>query len=161
MKTAHHSKTIPEIAGSRIAILQSKWYREHTDRMVERCIALLLQAKAAKPEVHILPGSLELPIGAKTLALKTPGYEALICFGAVLKGETYHFELVMNECIRGLGSTALKHDIPIISEVLPCTTLDQLIKRSGPDEFNKGIEAAIAAAEIVAWRRLQRTEDKK
>lgn len=156
MKTAHNQKNMPQIPGARIAILQSKWYREHTDKMVERCTELLLQAGAQRPEVHIMPGSLELPIGAKTLARKKPGYEALICFGAVLKGETYHFEMVMNECIRGLGSTSLEEDIPILVEVLPCTALEQLIKRCGPDEFNKGIEAAVAAAEIVAWRRAQK-----
>jgi len=155
MKTAHNTKGIPSIPGARIAILQSKWYREYTDRMVERCVDLLVKAGAGKPEVHIMPGSLEIPIGCKTLAQKKPGYDALICIGAVLKGETYHFEMVMNECIRGIGSTSLEHNIPIIVEVLPCTSMEQLIKRSGPDEFNKGIEAATAAAEIIAWRRTQ------
>ena len=156
MKVAHNQKNLPAIPGARVAILQSKWYREHTDRMVEYCLDVLAQAGAPKPEVHVLPGSLELPIAAKTLAREKPGYEALICFGAVMKGETYHFEMVMNECIRGLGSTALECDVPIIVEVLPCTTMEQLIKRTGPDEFNKGIEAAVAAAEIIAWRRSRR-----
>ena len=157
MKTSHTAKNIPNINGAKIAVLQSKWYREYTDKMVERCIDLLIKAGAPRPEVHIIPGSLELPIAAQTLAAdKARGFEALICFGAILKGETYHFEMVMNECIRGLGSTALAHDIPILVEVLPCTSVEQLIKRSGPDEFNKGIEAAVAAAEIVAWRRAQK-----
>ncbi len=154
MKSAHSSKNLPVINGARVAILQSKWYREYTDRMVERCVELLLKAEAARPEVHIIPGSLELPIAAQSLLKRNNhGLEALVCFGAILKGETYHFEMVVNECIRGLGSTALNFNTPIIVEVLPCTNIEQLAKRSGSDEFNKGIEAALALAEIVSWRR--------
>ena len=154
MKIAQTLKNLPSISGARIAILQSKWYREHTDKMVSHCIDVLQKAQAHSPEVHILPGSLELPIAAKTLAQKKdPRFDALICFGAIIKGDTYHFEMVLNECSSGLSRVSLDYDIPILVEVLPCTTLEQLIKRSGNDEFNKGIEAAVAAIEIIDWRR--------
>lgn len=161
MKHSHSASKIPSIDGARIAILQSKWYTEYTDRIVERCSELLVKAKASKPEVHIIPGSLELPIAAKTLAMLQPSrtFEAIICVGAVLKGETYHFEMVVDECVRGLGAVSRQYDIPILVEVLPCTSIDQLIRRTGADEFNKGIEAACAAAEIIAWRRSMRAGD--
>ena len=156
MKAAHNLKNIPPIPGARVAILQSKWYREYTDKMIERCIDVLGKAECPRPQVHILPGSLELPIAAKTLAQRAGAeFEALICFGAIIKGETYHFEMVVNECISGLGRVSLDYDIPIIIEVLPCTNIEQLARRSGNDDFNKGIEAALAAAEIVSWRRGQ------
>lgn len=156
MKTSHNQKSLPAIPGARVAILQSKWYREYTDKMVERCIEVLSKAECPRPEVHILPGSLELPIAAKTLAEKKDSKpDAIVCFGAIIKGDTYHFEMVLNECSRGLGQVSLDCNIPIIVEVVPCTNIEQLIKRSGNDDFNKGIEAAIATAEIIAWRRGQ------
>jgi 6,7-dimethyl-8-ribityllumazine synthase len=147
---------IPAIPGARIAILQAKWYRAHVDRMVAMCRGLLNKAGAAEPEHHILPGSLELPLAAQALvrarAVSAP-LDAVICFGAIMKGDTYHFEMISNECIRGLGEVMLSEGVPIIVEVIPVTNVEQLAARSGDDRFNKGIEAALAAAEIIEWRR--------
>jgi 6,7-dimethyl-8-ribityllumazine synthase len=70
-----------------------------------------------------------------------------------MKGDTYHFEMISNECIRGLGEVMLSENVPIIVEVIPVTNLEQLVARSRDDRFNKGIEAALAAAEIIEWRR--------
>ncbi len=154
MKTAHDPKSIPSIPGARITVLQSKWHKEYTDKMIVQFIDKLQPSGALAPEVIQIPGSLELPITAKTIATrKDRRPEAIVCFGAIIKGDTFHFEWVMNECARGLTLVALEHDIPIVTEVVPCTHIDQLIKRSGNDEFNKGIEAALATAEIVAFRR--------
>jgi 6,7-dimethyl-8-ribityllumazine synthase len=153
---------IPQIPGARIAILQAKWYREHVDNMVKKCEEILAMAGCEKPEHHILPGSLELPLAAQTLIRsgvnqKKP-YDAVICFGAIMKGETYHFEMIMDECIRGLGQVMLAENTPIIVEVIPVTKLEQLIARSQNDAFNKGVEAALAAAEIVTWRKKIQTK---
>lgn len=148
--------SIPQIPGARVAILQAKWYREHIDKMVERCVTILTEAGCPTPEHHILPGSLELPLAAQALIRSAPQdkpYDAIICFGAIMKGETYHFEMIMNECIRGLGQVMLSENVPIIVEVIPVTKLEQLIARSQDDDFNKGVEAALATAEIIAWRR--------
>jgi len=146
--------SIPAIPGARIAILQAKWYREHIDKMVDKCIELLAVAKCAPPDRHILPGSLELPLAAQALLRSSKDtYEAVICFGAIMKGETYHFEMIMDECIRGLGQVMLSEGVPIVVEVIPVTSVEQLVARSKDDAFNKGVEAALAAAEIVHWRR--------
>lgn len=156
MQVTLDPKSIPQIPGARIAILQSKWYREHIDKMVARCVELLTNAGCPQPEYHLLPGSLELPLAAQTLirnAKQKRPYDAIICFGAIMKGETYHFEMIMNECIRGLGQVMLSEGVPIIVEVIPITAIEQLIARSQNDGFNKGIEAALAAAEIITWRR--------
>lgn len=156
MKIEHGTHDIPAIPGARIAILQSKWYREHVDNMVRACVEMLARAQVLPPEVHIVPGSLELPLAAQTLIRSAPKgeqYDALICLGAIMQGETKHFDMIMNECARGLGTVMLAEDTPIIVEVLPVTTLQQLVARSGNDQYNKGIEAAIAAAEIIRWRR--------
>jgi 6,7-dimethyl-8-ribityllumazine synthase len=147
---------IPAIPDARIAILQAKWYRSHVDQMVAMCRGLLAKAGSAEPEHHILPGSLELPLAAQALIrarAKSSPLDAVICFGAIMKGDTYHFEMISNECIRGLGEVILAEGVPIIVEVIPVTTVEQLIARSRDDRFNKGIEAALAAAEIIEWRR--------
>jgi 6,7-dimethyl-8-ribityllumazine synthase len=149
-------KSIPSIPGARVAILQAKWYREHIDKMVEMCVSILTGAQCPTPEHHILPGSLELPLAAQALIRKAPKeapYEAIICFGAIMKGETYHFDMIMNECARGLGQVMLSESVPIIVEVIPVSSVDHLAARSKNDQFNKGIEAALATAEIIDWRR--------
>lgn len=147
---------IKRIPGARIAILQAKWYREHLDKMVGKCVELLRVAECQEPELHILPGSLELPLAAQTLMRSAPKerpYDAVICFGAIMKGETYHFDMIMDMCSRGFTKVMLSEGIPIIMEVLPVSSMDQLVARSQDNSFNKGIEAALAAAEIIDWRR--------
>lgn len=144
---------LPAIDGAQVAILQSKWYGEETGRMA-RIACELLEGVGASVEVHVLPGSLELPVAAQTLANLRPGrYDAMIALGAVLKGDTLHFELVAEGCAQGLARVSLEHGIPIVNEVLPCYTHEQLTARTSDDDRNKGIEAAQAAAEIIAWRR--------
>ena len=149
-------KSIPPIPGARVAILQAKWYREYIDKMVEKCVSILTLAQCPPPTHHILPGSLELPLAAQSLIRAAPrraAYDAVICFGAIMKGETYHFDLIMNECARGLGQVMLSESVPIIVEVIPVSSVEQLAARSKDDQFNKGIEAALATAEIIHWRR--------
>ncbi|MFZ5480501.1 MAG: 6,7-dimethyl-8-ribityllumazine synthase [Myxococcota bacterium] len=156
MQVQLDAAAVPKIPGARIAILQAKWYREHVDGMVKRCVEILRDADCPVPEHHLLPGSLELPLAAQTLirsAAPDRPYDALICFGAIMKGETYHFEMIADECARGFGQVMLSEGVPIIMEVIPIATVEQLVARSGNDGFNKGIEAAVAAAEIVSWRR--------
>lgn len=157
MKVSYDITNIPKIPNARIAILQSKWYHEYTDNMVKKCIEVLEIAGCDRPDVHVLPGSLEIPLAGQRLARNRQlGYEAIICIGAIMKGETFHFEMVMNECIRGLGQVMLNEDIPIIVEVLPVASFEQLAGRCADDDFNKGIEAALASAEIIHWRRNNR-----
>lgn len=152
MQVELDSKTMPKIPGAKVAILQAKWYREPLDRMVQKTIDLLIEAECPKPEVHILPGSLELPLAAQAL-MRTEKYDAIICFGAIMKGETYHFDMIMNMCAEGFNRVMLEEGVPIIMEVLPISSNEQLEARSQDNSFNKGIEAAMATAEIIDWRR--------
>ncbi len=148
-------QSMPLIPGSRIAVLQAKWYREYVDKMVQKCVELLRHAQCETLEHHILPGSLELPLAAQHLLRSAPPerrFDAVICFGAIMKGETMHFEMIVDECMRGLGQVMLSEGVPIIVEVIPVMNVDQLAERSRDDQFNKGIEAALAAAEIITWR---------
>lgn len=147
------SSSVPTIKSAKIAIVQSKWYREYTDSMVEKCLEVLDTAGCDKPQIHILPGSLELPLAAQHLIINQPDLEAVIAFGVIVKGETFHFEMISNECIRGFGEVMLEYNTPIIVEVIPVTSINQIIERSGDSPNNKGIEAGIAAVEVVNWRR--------
>ncbi|MFC3963465.1 6,7-dimethyl-8-ribityllumazine synthase [Nocardia jiangsuensis] len=153
MRIAIDISELPAVNGARVAVVQSKWYRERVDRLADACRATLRAASCAEPTKHIVPGALEMPLAVTLLLRSDPSLDAVICLGAVLKGDTYHFEMVMDACGRGLAEVSREYLTPVINEVLPITDLADLDKRSQPDEFNKGIEAAAAAVEFIAWRR--------
>ena len=147
---------LPSIASpGRIAILQSKWYPEIVTSMSATCERVLRAQGYERVEVHTLPGCLELPLAAADLlATDAAGdIDAVICFGVIVKGETLHFEMISNECMRGLGSVGLQYRRPVIVEVLPVFDIAHARARGGDDAFNKGYEAAAAALEMIRWRR--------
>lgn len=144
---------LPLIPGARIAIVQSKWYREYTDTVVARCSDILQGLGAELIELSVVPGSLEIPLAARTILRSGKGFEALVAVGVVLKGETLHFDVVVDQCCNGLSRVMFEEDTPIIMEIIPALNLDQIVARCSDNEFNKGIEAASAAAEIISWRR--------
>ena len=155
MQTIYSTSGTPKIPNSKVAILQAKWYKEITDNLVKRCIDVLKASDCPEPEVHIIPGALELPLAAQTLIKSSSDkYDAIICVGAIMKGETLHFDMIVDECMRGLGQVMLNHDVPIIVEVIPILSIEQLKARCGDDDYNKGIEAGMAAAEIISWRKM-------
>ncbi|WKZ57574.1 MAG: 6,7-dimethyl-8-ribityllumazine synthase [Bdellovibrionota bacterium] len=147
---------LPRIDGADVTILQASWHSDITDRMLAPCRELLVQCGASDPTIHRVPGSLELPIAAQTICRLTPRPEVIIAFGIILKGATDHYEVVRNECLRGLMDVMLREDMPIIVEVLPVLSLEQAFERSADNEFNKGLEAARAAVDIVSLRRTLR-----
>lgn len=156
MKTTVDLSDLPVIdQPGRIAILKSKWYPEVVNNLSAACVEVLTQYGYTQIDVHTLPGSLELPLAARDLlALDTnKEIDAIICFGVIVKGETLHFEMISNECMRGLGDVMHEFRRPVVVEVLPVFELEHAESRAADDEFNKGIEAAAAAIEMVAWRR--------
>ncbi|MAZ45426.1 MAG: 6,7-dimethyl-8-ribityllumazine synthase [Gammaproteobacteria bacterium] len=147
---------LPKIANpGRIAILKSKWYPELTDEMANVAEKVLRNNGYRLIEVHTLPGSLELPLAASDLLSTDIGGEidAIICFGVIVKGDTLHFEMITEECVRGLGAVMREYRRPIIVEILPVFTLEDAAAHAGKNSNNKGYEAAAAAIEMVAWRR--------
>ena len=99
-------------------------------------------------EIVRVPGAFDIPIVARKLALSRR-YEALIALGAVIRGQTPHFDYVAGECAGGIARIALETGVPIAFGVLTTDTLDQALERSEPDETNKGREAALTALEMV------------
>lgn len=114
---------------------------------------MLLAAGCREPEVHILPGCLEIPLAVRRLVKRDPSIEAVVVFGVILKGDTYHFEIVKDLCMSGLEKVGFECDIPIINEVLPVVAIEDAYKRAADNDSNKGLEAGIAAVEIIDWRR--------
>jgi 6,7-dimethyl-8-ribityllumazine synthase len=154
MKVEHTERPIPRIDGAKVAIVRTKWYAQYVDNLVKHCRQQLAEAGCVENiEEHVIPGAVELPLAVQTLIHARPGLDAVICFGGIVKGQTYHFEMIANECMRGLGEIMLREKVPIIVEVIPVFHIADLAARAADDNNNKGIEAAYAAAEIVAWRR--------
>ena len=166
MQQAIDVAALPNVHDAKVVILRSKWYAEIIDSLHAKCVATLAAKQVKDVTTHVLPGSFEFPIAAETLMRRVypngpwnaprprkSGPSAIICLGVVLKGDTYHFEMIVDECVRGLGSVSRKYCVPIINEVLPVTDIAQAEARAADDEFNKGIEAAAAAIEIIHWRR--------
>jgi len=154
MQKAIDIDALPDLAGgASVAILCSKWYPEIVGSLHGKCVAVLRSKGVDRIDTHTLPGSLEFPFAAGEVVRRDPGIDAIICLGVVLKGDTHHFEMIVDECVRGLGEVSRTAQVPVVNEVLPVTELAHAEARAADDGFNKGIEAAAAAIEIIHWRR--------
>lgn len=133
----------------KLAIVRSNYYQELTESMEKACIGELVKGGVSRKDIDTfeVPGSWELPLLVSKLA-KQKKYDGIVVFGIIIKGETYHFELIANECARALMDISLVNDIPVIFEVLATYNLSQAKKRS-TGQFNKGIEAAQTLLQIV------------
>ena len=95
-----------------------------------------------------VPGALEVPLTAMKMA-KQKKYDVLITFGAIVKGKTYHFEQIANECSRGCMDVSLRYEIPVIFEVLAVYDIKDAIERATRKKENKGVEAALTALAMI------------
>lgn len=134
----------------RIAIVSSNFRREVSDNLEKNCLTTLKKEGLKEKQIEIfrVPGSLEIPLMVKKLAKKNI-YNAIITFGAILKGKTYHFEQIARECIRGCLEVSWQYEIPVIYEVLAVYDLKDAIERSTRQKENKGVEAANTALEMI------------
>ena len=140
----------PVREGRRIAIVVSRFHEHVTSRLLEGAIAGLRQHGVADDAVDVawVPGAFEIPLVAQRFA-STNAYDAVICLGAVVRGETAHFDLVAGEAARGIAAVALETGIPVIFEVLATETLAQAEARAGGDRGNRGWDAAESALEMA------------
>ena len=147
-ETIEIQKTISNKA--RIAIIRSEFNSSITENLQKYCLKVLLEHGITKSQISLytVPGSLEIPVVAQTIAQKKKA-NVIIALGAVIKGDTYHFEIVANESARGCMDVALKYNVPIIFEVIPAYDLLQARERAGNDNNNKGREAALTALKIL------------
>ena len=136
--------------GRRVAVVVSRFNDFITKRLLEGCVKELKRCGVGNNEITIVwvSGSLEIPVAALKLA-KKKNIDAVICLGAVIRGETIHFDLVSQGAARGVAEVALQTEKPIIFGVLTTETVNQATKRSYWKKDHKGRDAAVAALEMV------------
>jgi len=142
----------------KFAIIVARFNSFITDRLLAGAEDALKRSGAKPEDIEIVkvPGSWELPVVAKTLAA-AKRYDAIIALGAVIRGETPHFDHVSNQASNGLAAVQLETGIPIAFGVLTTNTVEQAIDRAGGKSGNKGYDAAITAIEMADLiRRLQK-----
>lgn len=136
--------------GLRFAIVASRWNDLIVSRLIGGAQDALLRLGASEKQITLVrvPGSFEIPLAAKKLA--TSGrYEAIICVGAVIRGETPHFEHIAAEVTKGIASASMSTGVPIAYGIITADTVEQAINRAGVKAGNKGFEAAMTAVEMA------------
>jgi 6,7-dimethyl-8-ribityllumazine synthase len=133
-------------AGMRIGIVQSRFNPEVCEGLLGECRTQLVQQGVAEDDITLatVPGALEIPLALLSMA-ESGNFDALIALGAVIRGDTYHFEVVSNESARGVGDVQLATGVPIANAILTTDTDDQAIARMDV----KGREAALVAIEMA------------
>lgn len=132
------------------AIVVARFNHFITDRLVEGCLDALKRHEVKDEEISIVrvPGAFEIPLVAKKLA-KKEDIDAVICLGAVIRGDTPHFDYVCAEVSKGVASVGLESEKPVIFGVVTTDNIDQAVQRAGVKSGNKGAEAAISAIEMA------------
>ncbi len=136
--------------GTQIAIIASRFNEFVVGRLIEGAIDCLKRHGVDEKNivVHRVPGSFEIPVAAKKVA-RSGDYHAVICLGAVIRGDTPHFEFVSAEVSKGIANVALETGTPVIYGVLTTDTIEQAIERSGTKAGNRGFTAALDALEMI------------
>jgi 6,7-dimethyl-8-ribityllumazine synthase len=140
----------PSGRGRRFAVLASRFNEVVTQRLVDGALDALVKHGALFEDVDLVwvPGAWELPAAARRV-LVTERYDAIVAVGAVIRGETPHFEYVAGEASRGLADASAEFDTPLGFGLLTCDTMAQAEARAGGEHGNKGWDAALAALEMV------------
>ena len=151
MAVAIKMKTIKgklEAKGKSFGIVVSRFNQFITQKLLEGAIDCLTRHKAEEKNITVVwvPGAFEIPLMAQKLA-KSKKFSAVICLGAIIRGETAHFEFIANQVAISIGKVALESDVPVIFGVITTENLEQAIERAGSKAGNKGWEAAQAAIE--------------
>ena len=145
--------------GKRFAIVVPRFNSFITERLLSGAIEGLAKCGGADDlDIVRVPGSFEIPSAARTLA-ETKKYDAIICLGCLLRGDTAHYDVIVNEVARGIGQSAQETGVPHAFGVLTCDTLEQAIDRAGLKMGNKGFEAALAAIEMANLKRVVRGQE--
>jgi 6,7-dimethyl-8-ribityllumazine synthase len=145
-----HFKAEPNGEGLRVAIALARFIQAVTDRLLAGALEALGQHGVAEDAIDIatVPGAFELPLCVQRMA-STGRYDAIVCLGAVVRGETPHFDFVAGEAARGIAEVARQHDLPVGFGILTTETMQQALERAGGARGNKGYEAAVTALEMV------------
>jgi len=137
--------------GMKIGIIVSRFNNFISEKLLDGALDGLRSHGAEENEISIVrvPGAFEIPLLAQRMA-ESGKFDALICLGAVIRGDTPHFEYISEAVTRGIGKVIWQHEIPIAFGILTTNTVEQAMERSGSKDANKGYEAALVAIEMVS-----------
>ncbi len=136
--------------GKKFALVVSRFNDFITDKLVSGAIDALVRCGAKDDEIDLVkvPGSFEIPLVAKKMAEKGV-YHAVVCLGAVIRGDTPHFDFICAEVSKGIALASMETKVPVLFGIITTDTLEQAIERAGAKAGNKGWHAAIAAVEMA------------
>lgn len=139
---------------ARVGIVVSRFNSFIVDRLLEGAVDTLKRHGIPENDLLIVkvPGAYELPLAAQKL-IKSNRVDGVIALGAVIRGATPHFDYVAGECVKGLASISLKHEVPMSFGVLTTDTIEQAVERAGTKAGNKGSEAAMSLIEMISLMR--------
>ncbi len=145
---------LPSAKGMRFALVVSSWNDKITGALADGAREALLAAGCSAEDIVRVevPGSYELPLGARWMA-DQDRFDAILCLGCVIQGETRHFDFICDAVANGLMDLNLEYGLPFIFGVLTPNTLEQAIDRAGGKHGNKGVEAATTAIRMAALKR--------
>jgi 6,7-dimethyl-8-ribityllumazine synthase len=150
----HPGEAPRETTGARVAVVVSTYHAPVTERLRQGAMAALAAARVEEEAVEVVrvPGAFEIPMAARQAAL-TGRFDAVVCLGCLIKGETPHFDVIAAAVAQGLMAAAGETGVPMTFGVLTTRSMDEALARAGDDSSNKGWEAAVAAIEMVAVTR--------
>ena len=136
--------------GLKFGIVISRFNEFITSKLLDGAIDALLRHGARQDDIEVIkvPGSFEIPMIARRMALKGT-YNAIICLGTVIRGATPHFEYIAAEVSKGIASASMETGIPIAFGIITCDTIEQAVERAGTKSGNKGWDAAVTAIEMA------------
>lgn len=136
--------------GVKIGIVVGRFNEMITERLLTGALETLAQNGVSSEDITVVrvPGSFEIPPAAQRLA-RARAVDAIVCLGAVIRGETPHFEYISLQVSRGIAEVALQYDLPVSFGVITADTVEQAMNRSGVEHSNKGVEATTAVLEMA------------
>lgn len=148
-----------DATGLSVGIVASKFNKFVTRRLLTECVNALTKAGASDEAIEVVrvPGAFEIPLVARQLA-RSGRFDAVICLGAVIRGDTPHFEYISAEVSRGILQASMESNLPVIFGVLTTDTVAQAMERADPAKLNRGADAAKTAIEMVTVMRQLKKE---
>jgi 6,7-dimethyl-8-ribityllumazine synthase len=152
IRVGEHLEGVPVGRGVRVALVCARFNGAITTRLLAGALDVLHDAGVDRSDIAVgwVPGAFEIPLMALAFADGDRPFDVVITLGAVIRGETSHYEIVAGECARGVQDVQLSTRVPVAFGVLTVETLDQALERSSNDSSNKGREAATTALEMVS-----------
>jgi len=150
MRDSKPNLEIKSSANLRVGIIKAKWNEHYNDQMLASAQNALLEAGTATHNIKVfeVPGAFEIPVFALHLA-QSKNFDVIICLATIIKGATYHFDIVANESARGIMDVALKTGVPVINGILACNNAKQAELRASAKKEDKGREIALSAISLI------------